>query len=846
MYLQIHIKDYFTIKIARMKRFLLLCVLLFLFGMTQAQIVNIPDANFKNRLLEANPMTNTASDANGNFITIDINGNDEIEVSEAQNVFELRLSFDNISDLTGIGAFTNLEFLQSTHNTFTSLDLSQNINLTTLLCNNNDLTSLDISQNINLTKLYCYNNDFDNIDITQNINLRELRCSGNNLTTLDLSQNINLEELECHSNQLTNLDLSQNLNLEVLNCGSNSLTSLDVSQNQQLILISCIDSQLVELVLGQHPNLDTISFQNNQITSIDFSLAPNLRVLRGHTNNLSEINLTQNINLEYLWISYNQINSLDLSNNSELISLFSEYNLLTELDLSATKVDEWNVSNNQITYINIKNGLDSGAGSFFNNPIEFVCTDPDEIELYEILSSYQIPVSDYCSFVPGGDYNSIAGQLIFDDGNDGCDTNDALFPGMRIDISNGTDSGMTFSNDVGEFVFYAGTGSYTITPNFENPSWFNVSPSNVMVPFSDLNNTVTQDFCITSNGTHNDVEIVIASIIPAQPGFDANYQIVYKNKGNQVLSGVIDFNYDDNVLDLVSTSVTPINQSTGSLSWSYTDLNPFETRVIDVVLNVNSPMEIPAVNIDDVLSFEASINPISGDETSSDNTFELNEVVVGSFDPNDITCLEGDVVSPERIGDYLHYNIRFENTGTAPATFVVVKDIIDETKYDLSSIQLLYSSHNMDTQIEGNELEFFFDNINLGPNEQGNVLFKIKTLESLVIGDSVEQMANIYFDFNFPIETNTANTTFQNLSVDDQENDASIDMYPNPVSDVLTISAKTKIKSVEIYDVQGRIIQTSIVNNTNVSLHIAHLTNGVYFFKIKTEKGIDVKKVIKD
>jgi hypothetical protein len=48
--------------------------------------------------------------------------------------------------------------------------------------------------------------------------------------------------------------------------------------------------------------------------------------------------------------------------------------------------------------------------------------------------------------------------------------------------------------------------------------------------------TTTQNFCITANGVHPDLEIVIAPIIPARPGFSAEYQIVYKNKGNQVMS----------------------------------------------------------------------------------------------------------------------------------------------------------------------------------------------------------------------------------------------------------------------------------------------------------------------
>jgi len=55
--------------------FFLLCSL-FSFG----QIVNIPDANFKAKLLEASPSNTIAKDLAGNYFKIDANGNGEIEV----------------------------------------------------------------------------------------------------------------------------------------------------------------------------------------------------------------------------------------------------------------------------------------------------------------------------------------------------------------------------------------------------------------------------------------------------------------------------------------------------------------------------------------------------------------------------------------------------------------------------------------------------------------------------------------------------------------------------------------------------------------------------------------------
>lgn len=83
-----------------MKKILLL--LLLIAGFSNAQTVNIPDANFKAKLLSANAINGIALNANNQSIVIDINGNNEIEVSEALDVASLYVSNSNISDLAGV------------------------------------------------------------------------------------------------------------------------------------------------------------------------------------------------------------------------------------------------------------------------------------------------------------------------------------------------------------------------------------------------------------------------------------------------------------------------------------------------------------------------------------------------------------------------------------------------------------------------------------------------------------------------------------------------------------------------------------------------------------------------
>src|SRR5690606_22331054 len=102
----------------------------------------------------------------------------------------------------------------------------------------------------------------------------------------------------------------------------------------------------------------------------------------------------------------------------------------------------------------------------------------------------------------------------------------------------------------------------------------------------------------------------------------------------------------------------------------------------------------------------------------------------------------------------------------------------------------------------------------------GYVLFKIRTLPSLSLGDSFSNQAEIYFDFNFPIITNNETTVVQNnLSIDEFNFDTSIHLYPNPSGYSFSIKNKNSIPltSVEVYDISGKKLkQFSVSQNYNI------------------------------
>lgn len=130
-----------------MKRSLLSLAALVTMFSVSAQNVNIPDANFKAYLV-GNTAINTNSDS-------------EIQLSEAQAFSGMiNCSNEQISDLSGIEAFTALTQLNCGENMLTTLDLSNNTALVLIGCHNNQLSSLNVKNgnNSNVTAFKAENN----------------------------------------------------------------------------------------------------------------------------------------------------------------------------------------------------------------------------------------------------------------------------------------------------------------------------------------------------------------------------------------------------------------------------------------------------------------------------------------------------------------------------------------------------------------------------------------------------------------------------------------------------------------------------------------------------------------
>jgi len=78
-------------------------------------------------------------------------------------------------------------------------------------------------------------------------------------------------------------------------------------------------------------------------------------------------------------------------------------------------------------------------------------------------------------------------------------------------------------------------------------------------------------------------------------------------------------------------------------------------------------------------------------------------------------------------------------------------------------------------------------------------------------------------------------------------NKESIQIYPNPTNDVLTIKIdNTPYTSFTISNTMGEVALQQQINNTQINVNVKSLAAGVYYVMLKGESGVTVRKFVKE
>lgn len=443
--------------------------------------------------------------------------------------------------------------------------------------------------------------------------------------------------------------------------------------------------------------------------------------------------------------------------------------------------------------------------------------------------------------------NYILGNVNFDFDANGCESNDLAINNLLVTANNGEFSYSTVTSN-GEYDIRVMDDILNVS--LQNiPTYYTVSPPSPTVSFTGFGSEQEINFCLMANESVNDLNITLLPINEARPGFHSTYRLVAQNIGTQSVNAVTaSFSYDETLQVFVNASQTPSSSTINQLNFNFGTLQPFESQTVDVTMQTFTP---PLVNGGEIISFVAAITPNTSDFTPNNNTFSYDQEVVNSFDPNDKKVLQGNQIYMEQTQSYLDYIIRFQNTGSASAITVIIEDILHEN-LDWTTFQPISSSHSYNVEIiDGNKVKFIFNNINLPheasnePGSHGFIAYKIKPVVGIGVGDIITGHAEIFFDYNLPIITNSADTEVVETMGTTGHNLETINLYPNPAYSrvYLNIPAWIEVKGIKIFNLQGSEIMSSDTFQDHID--VSNLSSGLYTVVIQTDKGLSNHRLIK-
>ena len=326
-------------------------------------------------------------------------------------------------------------------------------------------------------------------------------------------------------------------------------------------------------------------------------------------------------------------------------------------------------------------------------------------------------------------------------------------------------------------------------------------------------------------------------------GEDIDFTLTVVNYGTVPEAGIVALQLDDR-LDNFSFEIEPGHEVGDHIvEWNVPELYPQEAYQIR--FTVMAPLIESADQIGELYIFKYRMLNIQRD---APNCYEVE--LRCAFDPNDKLVTPNRADSLALLDELLFYKIRFQNTGNDYARNVSVLDTLDKN-LDLQTFKLINTSHpdHLLISFDENIINFNFPNIYLPdsttnePGSNGFVSFSIATVDGLPLETEINNTANIYFDFNPAIVTNTTSNIMVEefpITLSTQNVDTNnFKIFPNPVSSSLHFSER--LDRVSMYDVDGTIVMQA--QGTN-GLELNHVIDGVYTLILEKDKVREIKKVV--
>ncbi len=424
--------------------------------------------------------------------------------------------------------------------------------------------------------------------------------------------------------------------------------------------------------------------------------------------------------------------------------------------------------------------------------------------------------------------------MVFNDqnGNGVQDLGEKGIPNASLTVSPG--GFKVYTDDNGYYQLYIGDGSYTIALD-TNSKWTQTLPVANGGYTLVVDKATATEYCgndFGRNAVCSDPDLSLSLGTTAfRRGLTNMLNVVVTNEGAYDATETIqvDLTMTDNVyiLDTDWTQgIAPSGYRAYSLTFSGLD------QLSDTIFELTDSVALSA-GLDDLVTVEAEISYASSECDTTNNTYSMTDIVVGSIDPNDKMVMVQDLGKSEvaHRNEVLIYKIRFQNVGTYAARIV---RIVDELSPDLdwSTFQMESSSHPFTVSVVDGVVEWVNRNIELPDSasnpegSQGYVTFSILPKKDLKLYTLIENEAKIQFDYNDFIVTN--NTQIYVKPIDYEPVVPVVTLYPNPTSDQV---------HVHLVDIDRQLIEMDRIEILDINGNTRQEHRGEPVFKKRLEVG---------
>ena len=239
-----------------------------------------------------------------------------------------------------------------------------------------------------------------------------------------------------------------------------------------------------------------------------------------------------------------------------------------------------------------------------------------------------------------------------------------------------------------------------------------------------------------------------------------NTGLYVHNIGSMTLHGTLTLSFDPMFVATPLAGAVPYNISApGQLTWN---IDQPGASAANYKCHINGP---GIEDVFDTFPFVLELE-VQDDEGTviEELSWTRDPMIVCGYDPNDKQSVPVGYTDEHFVlaGDEIEYRIRFQNTGNAPAIDIVIEDQLDTDHLDISTFEPLMASHSFSTSIDAEGLvHFIFNDIMLPDStsdeaaSQGYVVYHINTRDDIAPGSVINNSADIYFDANPAITTNS-------------------------------------------------------------------------------------------